>query len=46
MLNEIDKLESKDDYSKRLPEREDYILVKTHAYELFKENSARYANIF
>jgi len=45
-LNNIDKLESYDKYSKWFPESSDYILVKAHAYELFKENSARYANIF
>jgi len=44
--SDIDRFQNKDKYSKRFPGRSDYILVKTHAYELFKENSARYANIF
>ena len=34
-----------DSFSKRIPEREDYLVVKTHAYELFKHNTTFYANL-
>jgi len=45
-LVDISKLVYYDDYSKRHPHRNDFVIVQTHVYELFKHNTARFAQIF